>query len=108
MLGGEGTELLWRLRRWAGRQRERLRRCRRRGDDAILASLAGLRADLEELSGRLDAAEKAAESLPHRARYLRLVHSLGRRLLAAHEEWADEVERELGPVAARARADGSE
>ena len=78
------------------------------GDDAILASLAGLRTDLEELSRRLDAAEEVAESLPHRARYLRLVHSLGRRLLAAHEEWADEVERELGGDAARARADGSE
>jgi PadR family transcriptional regulator AphA len=67
------------------------------GDEAILASLAGLRADLADLSARLDAAEQAAGALPHRARYLRLVHGLGRLLLDAHAQWADEVERELGP-----------
>ncbi len=67
------------------------------GDEAIIASMAGLRADLEELSARLAVAEDVASTLPHRERYLRLVHALGRRLLAAHTEWADEVERELGP-----------
>jgi DNA-binding PadR family transcriptional regulator len=65
------------------------------GDDAIRASLAGLREELAELSAGLDAAEEAARSLPHRERYLLLVHSLGRRLVAAHEEWADEIERTL-------------
>jgi DNA-binding PadR family transcriptional regulator len=65
-------------------------------DDAVVArSLDGLRADLAELSARLDAAEEVAASLPHRERYLRLVHSLGRALVRVHEEWADEVEREL-------------
>ena len=48
------------------------------------------------LLAALDTAEETAKTLPHRERYLRLVHSLGRRLLRAHEEWADEVERELG------------
>jgi DNA-binding PadR family transcriptional regulator len=67
------------------------------GDQAILAGLAGLRADLDDLNARLDVAEEVAKTLPHRERYLRLVHSLGRRLVRAHEEWADEVERELGP-----------
>ena len=65
------------------------------GDEAILASLAGLRGDLADLSLRLEEAERAAETLPHRARYLALVHSLGRKLLRAHEEWADEIELEL-------------
>jgi hypothetical protein len=36
-----------------------------------------------------------AEALPHRRKYLMLGHSLGRRLLAAHLDWLDEVEREL-------------
>jgi len=65
------------------------------GDEAILASLAGLRGDLADLSLRLEEAERAVETLPHRARYLALVHSLGRKLLRAHEEWADEIELEL-------------
>jgi hypothetical protein len=30
------------------------------------------------------------------ARYRRLVHRLGRALVDVHEEWAGEVERELG------------
>lgn len=67
------------------------------GDGAIVASLKGLRADIAELSARLDVAEEVARTLPHRERYLRLVHSLGRKLLRAHEGWADEIERELGP-----------
>src|SRR5262249_16637265 len=67
------------------------------GDQAILASLEGLRAELRDLSARLDAADEVAANLPHRARYLLLVHSLGRKLVRAHEEWADEVERELRP-----------
>lgn len=32
---------------------------------------------------------------PHLERNLRLVHSLGRRLVAAHAEWLDEVEETL-------------
>jgi DNA-binding PadR family transcriptional regulator len=65
------------------------------GDHAILTSLKGLRADLTELSRRLDDAEHSAQQLPHRARYLHLVHSLGRKLLQAHQEWADQIEHEL-------------
>jgi PadR family transcriptional regulator, regulatory protein AphA len=69
-------------------------------DDAVIVdSLAGLRADIAGLSARLDAAEAAASTLPHRERYLRLVHRLGRALLRVHSEWVDEVERELrGPA----------
>jgi DNA-binding PadR family transcriptional regulator len=65
-------------------------------DHVIVESLAGLRADIAELSTRLDAAEANVSALPHRARYLRLTHSLGRALLRVHRDWADEVERELG------------
>ena len=65
------------------------------GDDAILASIDGLRSDLADLSARLETAEEVAATLPARERYLRLVHSLGRSLVRAHEEWADEIEREL-------------
>ena len=67
------------------------------GDDAALrASLAALRRDLDEIESDLDEAEAIAETLPHRARYLRLVHRFGRTLVQAHREWLDQVERELG------------
>ncbi|MGH3030897.1 MAG: hypothetical protein ACRDNE_09060 [Gaiellaceae bacterium] len=66
-------------------------------DDAtVLASLAAMRADIADLAARLDVADAVAVTLPHRERYLRLVHGLGRRILAAHLEWLDEVARELG------------
>jgi DNA-binding PadR family transcriptional regulator len=71
------------------------------GDDALVHSLDGLRADLADLAAGLDQAEGIMDALPHRERYLRLVHSLGRKLLRAHEEWADEVDRELGRPGAR-------
>ena len=65
------------------------------GDEALLQSLQGLRAELDDLRGRLDTADEVAGTLPHRERYLRLVHSLGHSLVRVHEEWLDEVEREL-------------
>jgi DNA-binding PadR family transcriptional regulator len=72
------------------------------GDDAVLArSVEGLRVEIADLSARLDSAEQIAATLPHRERYLRLVHKLGRELLRVHEEWADEVERELAREADR-------
>jgi DNA-binding PadR family transcriptional regulator len=67
------------------------------GDDrSLLASLEGMRADIEAARANLDAAEKVAEGLPHRRRYLRLIHSYGHALLDVHERWLDEAERELG------------
>lgn len=65
-------------------------------DEAVLASICGLRDELAELTALLDEAERVAPEIPHRVRNLRLVHSLGRKLLAVHEEWLDEVERTLG------------
>lgn len=65
-------------------------------DADLRRSLESLRADIADLSARLDVAEAAAASLPHRERYLMMGHGLSRRLLQAHLEWLDEIERELG------------
>jgi DNA-binding PadR family transcriptional regulator len=65
-------------------------------DEALGASLSALRRELDEIDAGLDEAEAVAATLPHRTRYLLLVHRLGRRLVQAHRAWLDEVERELG------------
>ena len=53
-------------------------------DETVLRSLQALREDIAEAGARLDSAEAVASTLPHRERYLRLVHKLGRGLLDAH------------------------
>jgi DNA-binding PadR family transcriptional regulator len=73
------------------------------GEGAVLESLEGLHAEIEDLRGRLDAAEEIAGSLPHRAPYLLLNHALARRIVDAHAEWLSEVERAL---ARKPRASG--
>jgi DNA-binding PadR family transcriptional regulator len=65
------------------------------GEEPVRASISALRAEIAELESRLDEAEAVAEELPHRRRYLRLNLRLARRLLAAHLEWVEDVEREL-------------
>jgi DNA-binding PadR family transcriptional regulator len=65
-------------------------------DRVVLRSLQAMRADIADATARLDVAEAVAATLPHRERYLRLVHGLGRRILQAHLDWLDDVERELG------------
>jgi len=69
------------------------------GDAAVLASLRGLRTEIADVAAWLDESEATAGTLPRRERYLRLNARLARRLLQAHGEWLDEVERELGPPA---------
>jgi hypothetical protein len=54
-----------------------------------------MRAEIDEQRLLLDEAESRASALPHRERQLRLVRSLGRKLLDAHDQWIEEVEREL-------------
>lgn len=66
------------------------------GDDALLQSLSALREEVAAQRSSFDVATKIAATLPHRERYLGLVHRLGRALLDAHDAWLDEVERELG------------
>lgn len=78
------------------------------GDEAVLRSLQGLRSEIAELMAQLDEGDERAASVPHRERYLRLNHRLGRRIVQAHEDWLDEVERELGPAAKGKRAPSSD
>jgi DNA-binding PadR family transcriptional regulator len=67
------------------------------GEAAVLESLRPLRGEIAELLARLDLAEEVARTIPHRERYLMLNHRLARRILQAHADWLDEVERELDP-----------
>jgi DNA-binding PadR family transcriptional regulator len=64
----------------------------------ILESLKALREDIAELSTLLDESERREPQFPHRRRQLKLLHSLGRRILRAHLEWLDEVEHEFDQV----------
>jgi PadR family transcriptional regulator AphA len=67
------------------------------GDAAVLDSLQALRDEIAAISARLDAAEAVAKTIPSREDYLLLNHRLARRIVQAHAEWLDEVERELAP-----------
>jgi DNA-binding PadR family transcriptional regulator len=64
----------------------------------ILESLKALREDIAELSILLDESERREPQFPRRRRQLKLLHSLGRRILRAHLEWLDEVEHEFDQV----------
>jgi PadR family transcriptional regulator, regulatory protein AphA len=66
------------------------------GEDAVLDSLRALRDEIAAISARLDAAETVARTIPSREDYLLLNHRLARRIVQAHTDWLDEVERELG------------
>ena len=66
------------------------------GEEAVLDSLRTLREELADINARLDAAESIAATIPSRERYLLLNHSLARRIVKAHSDWLDEVEREQG------------
>ena len=65
-------------------------------DDAALAdSLAAMRTEIDELEELQRESIGRAAALPHRARYLEMVQDLGRRLVATHREWIDDVEEAL-------------
>jgi DNA-binding PadR family transcriptional regulator len=64
----------------------------------VVASLQSLRDEITEMAALLDAGEQRESQFPHRRRQLRLLRSLGRRILNAHLDWIAEVERELGPA----------
>jgi PadR family transcriptional regulator, regulatory protein AphA len=69
-------------------------------DERVVAgSLQALRHEIAELAAGIDEDERRAALIPHRARQLKLVRSLGRRLLQTHLDWIEEVERELGGCA---------
>jgi DNA-binding PadR family transcriptional regulator len=67
------------------------------GIEPVLESLGALREQIAYIAARLDAAEEAAPSLPNRTVALLLNHRLARRILEAHSDWLDDVERELRP-----------
>lgn len=74
------------------------------GEASVRASISALRAEIADVSARLDEAEAVAATLPHRTKYLLLNLRLARRLLEAHLEWVEEVESELAPRRGRASA----
>jgi DNA-binding PadR family transcriptional regulator len=61
----------------------------------VLAGLAPLRTEIAELTARLDQVREVPPELRHRERALTLNQRLARRILEAHLEWLDEVERDL-------------
>jgi len=65
-------------------------------DETVLASLAGLRAEIDQGYADLVEMEARVEQIPHRARYLRLLNELARRTYDMQREWLDHVEAELG------------
>jgi len=73
------------------------------GEAPVRDSLQTMRHDIADLAARLDVAEAMAETLPHRKKYLLLNHRLARRLLQAHLDWLNEIERELRPRRRRRR-----
>ncbi|HKP19426.1 MAG TPA: hypothetical protein VJT84_13185 [Gaiellaceae bacterium] len=64
-------------------------------DSVTRDALLPLRAELDRLDSLMDESEERAHSLPHRERYLVLQISLIRRVIQAHRDWLDEVERTL-------------
>jgi DNA-binding PadR family transcriptional regulator len=67
------------------------------GEEPTRQSLATLRDDIDDLRARVAEAEKSAEALPHRRKYLLMVCRFLGGLLDLHEELLDEVDRELAP-----------
>jgi PadR family transcriptional regulator, regulatory protein AphA len=70
------------------------------GERVTREGIATLRDDIHDLFAVLEDAERTAQELPHRQRYLMLTIGFLRRLFELHLDWIDEVERELGPEAA--------
>jgi DNA-binding PadR family transcriptional regulator len=68
------------------------------GEAVTRESIAALRDDIADIAARLDDAERRAQDLPHRERYLQLVTGFLRRFLELHEQLITDVERELGPA----------
>ena len=63
----------------------------------VVESLRALRTEIAEITAALDDSQRRQTQFPHRQRQLKLLQSLGRRLLEAHLDWIDEVEQELSP-----------
>jgi DNA-binding PadR family transcriptional regulator len=64
----------------------------------VAASIAAMRVEIDEQLRLIDESEQRTPMFPHRQLQLRLLRSLGRRLLETHLEWIEEVERDLVPA----------
>jgi DNA-binding PadR family transcriptional regulator len=65
------------------------------GEEVTRESIGTLREDIADLRGRVAEQRASASELPHREKYLSIVVGFLDRLLDLHEEYIDEVEREL-------------
>jgi DNA-binding PadR family transcriptional regulator len=72
------------------------------GEDVTRESMSALRDDLADIAERIAGAERRAEDLPHRAKYLRIAAGFLRRYVELHEELVAEVEHQFAPQAASA------
>jgi DNA-binding PadR family transcriptional regulator len=68
------------------------------GEASTRDSILALRAEIADLTKRIDELETSADALPHRRKYLLLVAGFLRDLLELHTELVDDVERELSPT----------
>jgi DNA-binding PadR family transcriptional regulator len=66
-------------------------------DNRVLESVRAMRDDIADLLAAIDTRDQLPPVFPERQRHVALMRSLSRRLLEAHLDWIDEVERELQP-----------
>jgi DNA-binding PadR family transcriptional regulator len=67
------------------------------GEQVTRESMTTLRDDIADIELRLDDAQRRAQQLPNREKYLLLVTDFLRQLLELHAKLIDDVERELAP-----------
>jgi DNA-binding PadR family transcriptional regulator len=67
------------------------------GEEATRESFAALREDLDDLRARVAEVTVSAQTLPHRTKYLLIAATFFGRIIDAHEQLVDDVERELAP-----------
>lgn len=69
------------------------------GDDArLVETLLTLRGELDRQEAKLRQARERLSALPHRKRYLLLIHELGEGLIRLQREWLDDVDSALRPA----------
>jgi len=65
------------------------------GEEATRESFLALRDDLADLRARVQEMTVSAQTLPHRTKYLLIAARFFERIIDAHEQLVDDVEREL-------------
>ncbi len=64
-------------------------------DEQLLETLTALRRESDAHPAKLDGARERLPALPHRRKYLLLIHELGEGFLQLQRDWLDAVEAEL-------------